>query len=283
VTKRSVLTWALLAFAGSCSTSRPLETPPPSEAFDLVSMGTVWNFRIAQSEFNETTWWPLKEESQKILEKYDQTFSSWRKDSEVSKLGPLKNISDPKSVNRVSELMREGLDFAAEAFTRTDGAFDIRTPRGLDFGGITKGHVLGELAWLFLKSHIENFAIDGGGGNQVLAGAFRQQGPESEKPENSEEDRVIQFRAASRAQQGDKQHIFDRTDPGRKIDGSVVIYCTMKLNKNYLNTSTHEAFRQTKLVGALSDAFTKALLIRGKRWALPNFCQELTSTRIKFL
>jgi hypothetical protein len=263
-------------FLISCSTSKNLKAPE-SVAFELVAMGSVWSFRIPKDSFSESTWWPLKNRSQEILENYDSVFSSWRKDSEVVQLFPkLKTRKLPEIIKlKISPLLREGLVFAERADELTHGAFDVMAPQGLDFGGITKGHVLGELAQLFLSQEISDFQIDGGGGNQVFAGIFR--------PQNLQKLSHLVFRSASGALQRDKQHIFDRRNPQRQIVGQAVVYCWVDINKNYLKNSTQVDVDQTKLVGSLSDAFSTALLVDFKNWSLPNFCQEAKAVDLKFL
>ncbi len=272
--------WIALIFIGACASRGPLPVAEKSIGFDLVAMGSVWSFRIPESSFNEDTWWPMKNQAQVILENYDATFSSWRKDSELSKLGPLMKLRAfvlPPN-KKASPLFLEGLEFAKLAYAQTQGAFDIYRPGGLDFGGITKGHVLGELVGLFLQAKIVNFSIDGGGGNQVFAGTFRPVEFLASNSINS-----IVFRSASGALQHGKQHIFDRSSPHREIAGQSVVYCWVEINKIDIYQLTHPDLKQTKLVGSLSDAFSTALLVRPKGWLLPKFCQEPRAQDLKFL
>jgi hypothetical protein len=269
---RKIFLIHLALFAG-CSSHRDsgnrtdLRSDSQSDlGFDLVSMGSVWAFRIKSPDLPSDDWWQLKSKTQQILETYDRTFSSWRKDSEVNKLEKSQVLTEAKLKNlQASELFREGFQWALDAKNLSLGAFNILSSQGLDFGGLTKGHVLGALAAELWQRGFHDFQINGGGGNQVFAGSFI---PSGRFPKAA-----LVFRSASKSHQEKRQHIFDRSTPEKPIKGETVVYCWSVHPEDAVELRHH---------GAFSDALSTALLVRREGWKLPPYCSEREHVSLNF-
>ncbi len=260
----SLLFLSLVLSLGACS-SRSNRADNEALRFDLVAMGSVWSFQLDEVSKTQDSWWRLKEEAQKILENYDQCFSSWRGDSELNQLlqkKRIRNLDDLKNAG-ASSLFQRGFNFGEEARELSRGAFDLRQKRKLDFGGLTKGHVLGALADEFERHGVQNFLINGGGSNQVFRGRYL--------PASFRDKAHTLFRSASKADQEGEQHIFDPSNPSRKIRGEGVVYCW-----------TTEKEASLEKWGALTDALSTALVVSRQAWALPANCLEQKSQQIDF-
>jgi thiamine biosynthesis lipoprotein len=94
--------------------------------------------------------------------KIDQKFSTYKKDSEISKV----NRGLPQG--EWSGEMAEVMELCAQTKRETGGYFNIKNPRGqLDPSGLVKGWTVNNAAEMLRKMGLENFYIDGGGDIQT--------------------------------------------------------------------------------------------------------------------
>ncbi len=250
-----------------CSSLRlaPQETPRALEA-SFFSMGTRWNFSttgVSPEKFQN-----LKAKLTALALLYEETFSDWSESSELRKLekSGLGNKQVP------SALFWDGLLLAKDAYLLSHEKFDItigdvqwklrKFPYGLKhlkvdtkeksfsfskpvkrltFGGIAKGMALGDMAEMLLRSGIQEFRIDAGGGNIVEANR------------NGE----LKFVSKSRifaSGSASEIHIFDpnsKMSLRKNLDEQIELHC-----------SGAEFSRGALMrLGALSDALSTALLL----------------------
>lgn len=100
------------------------------------------------------------------FEKVDRTFSTYKSDSEISRLN-----QGLLTRRRASDEVRTVLELAEQTKSATSGYFDIVRPDGeLDPSGLVKGWAINNAASLLRERGITNFCIDAGGDMQV-AGA----------------------------------------------------------------------------------------------------------------
>gem|GEM_PF-4049150 len=159
-----------------------------TQAFKVPAMGTVFDFRINLEEAIDK---PLVEnELRNILVTYENTFSKWSKNSEVSKV-----VRNHKYPIIISDLLVEFLILSKDLSLKTNYEFNIFhktvaekkcnpyetlkiiknklffkncNPLGFDFDGLIKGSVLAELGiWIYKNLNPKSFYINGGGGNII--------------------------------------------------------------------------------------------------------------------
>lgn len=95
----------------------------------------------------------------RFLEHVDQTFSTYKKDSEISRI----NRGDLSSRD-YSEEMREILKLSEETREQTLGYFNIKQPDGsLDPSGVVKGWAIQKSAALIYSRGHKNFYVEAGG------------------------------------------------------------------------------------------------------------------------
>lgn len=92
----------------------------------------------------------------------DKTFSTYKKDSEISRLNRGALLQ-----SHLSSDVREILQLAEDTKIETNGYFDIRTKERIDPSGIVKGWAVFNAAMMLKKSGYKNFFIDAGGDIQV--------------------------------------------------------------------------------------------------------------------
>lgn len=92
----------------------------------------------------------------------DRTFSTYKKDSEISRLNAGQLLRESLSQDVV-----EILKLAEDTKVETDGYFDIDTGHGIDPSGIVKGWAIYNAAELLKARGISHFLIDAGGDIQV--------------------------------------------------------------------------------------------------------------------
>lgn len=99
------------------------------------------------------------------LVKVDERFSTYKEDSEISKI----NIGEIEE-SEVSDEMKEVFTLAEKTKKETDGYFDIRLPAQagrpdglIDPSGIVKGWAIRNAAELIRKAGYENFFVNAGG------------------------------------------------------------------------------------------------------------------------
>jgi thiamine biosynthesis lipoprotein len=93
----------------------------------------------------------------------DRTFSTYKSDSEISRLNRGELTVDECGVD-----LREILTLSEETRRRTNGFFDIRTPRGpLDPSGLVKGWAIRNAARMLEGAGFKNTYVEAGGDIQV--------------------------------------------------------------------------------------------------------------------
>lgn len=237
-------------------------------------MGTVWTY-VCRQVPTGLPLEPLKERLGQIAYQYDVTFSDWSDDSELRQIekAGLTHESHP------STLFMKGLQYAQEAYERTGGAFDItvgavlwkvksravgmnhlkisgekfyfdQDPVRLTFGGIVKGMATGEMLFLLQQSGLRECTLNAGGGNGVIS-----------------DEQGVRFYSRSRIFQkttkGEVQHIFSTgSAPLTTLRESAELECQSPSIK----------FSELQRWGALSDAFSKAVILRDD-WIPPENCK----------
>ena len=100
----------------------------------------------------------------------DATFSTYRPESEISRLG-----RGELALAAAHPLVREVLDRCETLRTATDGAFDVRAPLPgrLDPSGLVKGWALERAAALLEAAGARRFLIDAGGDIVLRGGPWR--------------------------------------------------------------------------------------------------------------
>ena len=93
----------------------------------------------------------------------DQTFSTYKKDSEISRLN-----DGCLTEAQCSDDVREVLKLSEETKRITDGYFDIRESSGkIDPAGLVKGWAIRNAATMLERAGFENFYVEAGGDIQV--------------------------------------------------------------------------------------------------------------------
>lgn len=93
----------------------------------------------------------------------DQTFSTYKKDSEISRLNRGELTAD-----RLSSDVKEILQLAEDTKKETNGYFAIQTKNGIDPSGIVKGWAVYQASELLRKQKFTDFLIDAGGDIQAV-------------------------------------------------------------------------------------------------------------------
>jgi thiamine biosynthesis lipoprotein len=106
------------------------------------------------------------------LSAIDQRFSTYKEDSEISKINRLELRED-----EYSDEMKEVLALSKETSEITDGYFDIVTPRGtIDPSGLVKGWAINNAAEMLIQRGFKNFYLE-------IAGDIQTAGTNSEGKE----------------------------------------------------------------------------------------------------
>lgn len=259
-----------------CSMRLAPQTAPERQEASFLAMGSKWT--VAMSGLpSRRDFAVLKDKIISFALHYDMTFSAWSEESELRRLerDGLDKTQSP------SELFFEGLRLSQEAFSETDGVFDItvgaiqwkalptavglsnlefdvpkktfrfkKDPKRLSFDGIVKGMALGEIASYLIEEDVKGFVIDAGGGNIV-------------ERTTSGELRFISRSRVYKAGSNEDRHIWNPRD-ARYVQEKSEIVCTVD-----------DVKRSTLIrVGALSDAFSTARLL-SHDWQLPPICEEI--------
>ena len=97
------------------------------------------------------------------FEYVDRTFSTYKSDSEISRLNRGEITGEDLSAD-----VREVLDLCDQTKTESSGYFDIRTPGGLiDPSGLVKGWAINNAAKLVHDLGFENYYVEAGGDIQT--------------------------------------------------------------------------------------------------------------------
>lgn len=97
------------------------------------------------------------------FEEVDQKFSTYKEESEISRINRGELASEDESPE-----MKEIFRLSEETKKQTNGYFDIRRPDGkYDPSGIVKGWAIRNAAWIIKNLGFEDFYVDAGGDIQV--------------------------------------------------------------------------------------------------------------------
>jgi thiamine biosynthesis lipoprotein len=122
---------------------------------ERIIMGMTIRVEILDKDVEEG----IFEEIFSFFSDIDQKFSTFKPDSEISKINDGSILS-----HQYSEEMKEVLELAEKTKVETSGHFDIKNPRGLiDPSGIVKGWAIKHATRILLKEGYEDFYIDAGG------------------------------------------------------------------------------------------------------------------------
>lgn len=114
----------------------------------------------------------VSEEVFKYLESVDNKFSTYKEDSEISKIN--KGLTKEGDY---SEEMKKVLSLSEEIKHRTNGYFDIKTPKGnLDPSGLVKGWSIYQAAKILDERGIDNYYLSIGGDVEVRGKNQKGQG-----------------------------------------------------------------------------------------------------------
>lgn len=241
------------------------------EEFSFQGMGTIW--RVVYCSSKKT----VQKESLKSsliaeVSLYDETFSTWSEESELSR--HLKK--DFKKKRQASSLFLESLLLAKEFYELTEGAFDITLgtgslkkleikkenfrfldspPKTLDFNGFVKGAAVASLARVLKNSGISVFYINAGNGNLAyrVSSSFSDFFLLDESFFKKGRDQVYFLSQSGSVQSHtgeDHQHIKDpKEERSFKEEARVLCFSDFKNSKNW------------ERLGALADAFSTALTV----------------------
>jgi len=112
--------------------------------------------------------WPALDQLFDWLRWVDATFSTFKEDSEISRInrGELRRADAHPDVRQVLERCDRLRD-------ETDGYFDMRTPNGaIDPAGLVKGWAIDRAAAILDDAGLHNYAVSGGGDMRVLGRAI---------------------------------------------------------------------------------------------------------------
>lgn len=124
-------------------------------------MGTVFSFDVREPGVSET----VLDEAATLLSEIDETFSTYREDSEISRLarGELSLEASPPEVRFVlAECERYRL--------RTDGYFSAYAAGALDPSGYVKGWAIEQVSDLLREAGSRHHYVNGGGDVQCVGG-----------------------------------------------------------------------------------------------------------------
>lgn len=269
-----------------------LSRRPPTLAPDVsfFAMGTAWAIYLGPGE-DRSARASVRNATLREVALLEKTFSEWAKNSELRK-HERAGLTKPQVA---STSFLQGLLLAKDAYALTDGIFDItiggvmlaklkepagydklviqgdkfsftKDPKRLTFGGLIKGAAVSRVAAVLWRAGFRNFLIDAGGGNLAAAGSYRGESWLAETISDGVVVDTPQWVARSNSKQGHRQHIFDPQAPNRSIERTSVVLCRA-------STDPDLWFRE----GGLTDAFTKALIIRPDLRNLPQGCESRVS------
>ncbi len=285
--------FCVLGILSACSS---LRLAPQEQAKTLdssfLAMGARWQISV-QNMPKSVEFSDLKTKVMALALLYENTFSDWSEESELRQL----EIKGLHKKQIPSTLFWSGLELSQLAHKQTKKKFDITVGdrlwkvrkkvlgqdhlrmddydksfyftapvKRLTFGGIVKGMALGDMAELLLRSGVESFRIDAGGGNIVESG---MNGSQKNVPPGKT---VVKFTSKSRLLKAGSQreaHVFD---PANSLGESVKLQSRESIA---LTCETGDLSRTAlRELGALSDAFSTALLL-DSRLILPKNCGRL--------
>lgn len=125
-------------------------------------MGTVFTFDVRAPGVPEA----VLDDAVRLLHEIDATFSTYRADSEISRLA-----RGELTPTECSADVREVLDRCAELTADTDGYFSAYAAGSLDPSGYVKGWAIEQASDLLVAAGSENHCVNGGGDMQCVGGA----------------------------------------------------------------------------------------------------------------
>ncbi len=137
-------------------------------------MGTVVSFHVEAPTLTESELWEAVTTSTALLHRDDETFSTWKPESPMSRLrrGELRLEDAPAEVAEV-------LDLCEAARTLSQGWFDaFSVPGGVDPTGLVKGWSLERALAVLVDAGISSAVVNGGGdiachGEPIQGGPWR--------------------------------------------------------------------------------------------------------------
>jgi thiamine biosynthesis lipoprotein len=125
-----------------------------------IMMGMTIKVEIADQNAKED----IFNEVFSYFREVDEKFSTYKKDSEISKLN--RNELDK---SKLSDEMIEVLELCQKTKSETNGYFDIKNPDGInDPSGLVKGWAIWKAANIIKNKGYQNFFIDAGGDIQAF-------------------------------------------------------------------------------------------------------------------
>lgn len=124
-------------------------------------MGTVFSFDIREPGVSET----VLDEAAVLLSEIDETFSTYREDSEISRLA-----RGELSIRNTSPDVRFVLDECERYRQRTDGYFSAYAAGALDPSGYVKGWAIEQVSDLLCEAGSTHHYVNGGGDVQCIGG-----------------------------------------------------------------------------------------------------------------
>jgi hypothetical protein len=280
-----------LSFAACSSKKQSPEDLFQVERMRFTGMGTIWEF-----EWQDPIDRPVGAANRRLLEhalrlsleQWELATSDWSEESELRKL----EKRGLKGCHNAPRKLLRALELSQLAYRQSEGRFDpavgallwarakkaegfdslmirsdsfcfSQSPVRLSFGGIVKGAVLGEWAFVALSAGLKNFRMTSGGSSVLLGPGASQFWDESkmfgQKPG--------QMLSISRSESGSdaSKTIWDPRS-GRIIPQSVkaAVACV----------GDSEDFESLVRLGALTDAWSTVRVV-DPSWALPAACKPV--------
>lgn len=138
--------------------------PTPGRLRVEQIMGTAIGIDLRDADVPESAF----DEAFASLRRADERFSTYRSESEVSRLG-----RGEVALEACSLELRQVMALAEQLRVDSDGCFDVRRHRadgGLDPSGVVKGWAVEEAAWILDAAGSRNYAINAGGDVLVRGG-----------------------------------------------------------------------------------------------------------------
>ena len=255
--------------------------------FSISSMGSPWRI-VYCSKNSSILHSKLKTVVLATVSAYDETFSNWSEDSELS------NIYEKGFDSKVcpSPLFMSALILAKEFYEASSGVFDASLGQNffpglsfsndnkcfsssskksirLDFNGFVKGQAVGEVASKLLLMGLKDFYINAGNGNL----AYRVSEPfrnhffleESLFPKGYGATYFLSQSKTHQTHEGKThKHIYDLKRKTKEEEVSARVLCFSSFSKS----------AEWPRLGALSDALSTALVLDSKM-KVPASCLRL--------
>jgi thiamine biosynthesis lipoprotein len=241
-------------------------------------MGTVFSFDIrapgvsAQALQGVVNW----------LHRMDAMFSTYRPESEISRLG-----RGELRLEDCSPEVREVLELCAQAGRDSGGYFTARLPGGLNPSGMVKGWAVERASTMLQAAGSTAHAVNGGGDIQLVGQ------PESGRPwtigiadpfrrsalATTVTGTDMAVATSSTAERG--QHIIDPTS-GRPATALASITLTgehLTTVDAYATAALAMGDRARSWVNGLSGIEAFAITATGERWQTPHFPAAINGTR----